>query len=293
VGCEADVVAPNQRPSMLVDRGHNNLLWKADETDPVMHGFLVESGFQLRFNEGAYTRASLHGIQVVQTSNAFPLGDNEDWTQPATSAFSKDEIELLQEWVKTGGSLLVVVEHMPFPATYAGLLKAFGVEVSDGFAVDGAKLDDLSEADVADAGYLVFHRDDGLLADHPVLNGTLGFEEIDVVATDVGAAFLLPDGAVSLVTLGEGVVSLETENSWVFDEKTVYRDVKGWSQAGVIEYGSGRVAVLGDSFLFTAPGFLEPPFVEQEKDILHGRHNHLFTQNLIRWLAGLQGLGLE
>lgn len=291
--CEAETAAPDQRPLMLVDRGHNNWYWKPDETDPVMHEFLVESGFQVRSNKGAYTKKVLGGVKIVQTGNAFPPGDNEDWSQPASSAFSTGEINLLQEWVKEGGSLLVVVEHMPFPAAYAGLLSAFGVEVSDGFALDGTKLEDLSQAGIANAGYLIFHHEDGLLADHPILNGTSGFEKIDFVSTDVGAAFRLPEGAVSLVTLGVGSVSLETGNSWVFDEKTIYRDVTGWSQAGILEHGRGRVAVLGDSFLFTAPGFIEPPFVEHEKDIQYGKNNHIFTRNLIRWLTGSHGMRSE
>ncbi len=291
--CEAEMAALDQSPLILIDRGHNNWFWRPDETDPVMHEYLIESGFQVQSNDGAYTRKMLGGVQIVQTGNAFPPGDNEDWSQPAFSAFSKGEIKLLQEWVKEGGSLLVVVEHMPFPAAYTDLLRAFGVEVSDGFALDGTKLDDLSQADVADAGYLVFHHKDGLLADHPILNGTSGFEKIDFVTTDVGAAFRLPEGAVSLVTLGAGSISLETGNSWVFDEETIYREVTGWSQAGIIEYGRGRVAVLGDSFLFTAPGFIEPPFVEHEKDIQYGKNNHIFTQNLIRWLVGAQGMRSE
>lgn len=291
--CEAEMAAPDQSPLILVDRGHNNWFWRPDETDPVMHEYLIESGFQVQSNEGAFTRKMLGGVQIVQTGNAFPPGDNEDWSQPVSSAFSKGEIKLLQEWVREGGSLLVVLEHMPFPAAYADLLRAFGVEVSDGFALDGVKLEDLSQAGVADAGYLVFHREDGLLADHPILNGTSGLEKIDFVTTDVGAAFRLPEGAVSLVTLGAGSVSLETRNSWVFDEKTIYREVTGWSQAGIIEYGRGWVAVLGDSFLFTAPGFIEPPFVEHEKDIQYGKNNHIFTQNLIRWLAGIQGVRSE
>jgi len=76
------------------------------------------------------------------------------------------------------------------------------------------------------------------------------------------------------------------ENSWIFGDETIYRDAVGWSQAGILEYGKGRVAILGDSFLFTAPGFLEPPFMEYEKDIEFGKNNHIFTLNLLRWLAG-------
>ena len=87
---------------ILLDRGHNNLLWRPDETDPVMHEYLVESGFQVQFNDGAYTRKMLDGVHVVLTGNAFPPGNNEDWSQSAFSAFSNGEIKLVQEWVSGG-----------------------------------------------------------------------------------------------------------------------------------------------------------------------------------------------
>ena len=61
---------------------------------------------------------------------------------PTPSAFSEDEIAVLSEWVEAGGSLLLVFEHMPLAGAAQDLAGAFGIEISNGFVVDGTSLAD-------------------------------------------------------------------------------------------------------------------------------------------------------
>ncbi len=284
--CNEEGDSATFQPVVLLDQGHNNWAWEPEKYNPVMESFLTENGFQVRVNAGAFTMETLQGIQIVKIDNVFPPGDNENWSLPTSSAFTKIEIDTLKEWVEGGGSLMLVVEHMPFPGALEDLASAFGIELSNGFALDREKLGDLSEAAIAEAGYLVFYREDGSLADHPVLEGRNQEEKINFVATDVGSAFHLPAGGIPLLILGEGIVSLEPDVSWRFNEKTPSRVVAGWSQGGLLEVGKGRVVILGDSWLFTAPDFIEPPYLENERDAKFGANNHQFTLNLLRWLSG-------
>ena len=111
------------------------------------------------------------------------------------------------------------------------------------------------------------------------------YGSIEHLATDAGTAFHLPAYGTSLITLGSNAVSLEPEKSWEFTDETPRLSVSGWSQAGIMEFGEGRVAVLGDNFLVSAPAHLEPPYIEDEKEAELGAHNHQFTLNLYRWLS--------
>lgn len=53
-----------------------------------------------------------------------------------------------------------------------------------------------------------------------------------------------------------------------------------------MELGKGRVAILGDNFLISAPAYLEPPYVHDENnEAERGAYNQQFTLNLYRWLS--------
>lgn len=284
--CNEEGGSSTFQPVVLLDQGHNNWGWDKEKYNPEMVRFLTENGFQVRVNTGAFTLETIQGAQIVKIDNAFPPGDNENWSLPTPSAFTKGEIDILKEWVEGGGSLILVVEHMPFPAAFNELAGAFNIKLSNGFALNGELLGDLSEENIIEAGDLVFSRQNGTLADHPVFEGRNRQEKIDYVGSSVGSAFLLPDKAISLLTFGSGFVSLEPKMSWVFDAKTLSIPIEGWSQGGLLNVGKGKVAILGDNFLFTAPAFIEPPFLENEREAELGANNHLFTLNLLRWLSG-------
>ncbi len=278
------------QPTILFDLGHNN--YGANKADQTFYGFLRDHGFAVRNLHGPITDSALDGIIVFHTSNALARINIDNWSLPNPSAFTPDEIAVLLEWVQRGGSLLMVIEHMPFGGSYNDLARAIGFEVSNGFAVDSSLLDDYSEENIAEAGALLFRRGTGEISDHLIVTGQSPYGQIEHLATDCGSAIRLPSHAASLITLGADVVSLEPATSWAFTVDTPRRSVAGWSQAGVLEYGEGRIAVLGDNFLISAPGLLDPPYIEIEQEAELGAHNHKFTLNLYRWLSGQEDLFL-
>ncbi len=76
------------------------------------------------------------------------------------------------------------------------------------------------------------------------------------------------------------LVAFEPEVSWEFDPSAHMKDVAGWSQAGLMEIGAGRLAVIGDNFLVTGPSSLT-----DSTDQIGIQHPQ-FTINLFRWLEG-------
>jgi hypothetical protein len=269
------------RPVIVFAEGHNNFGDNRDSFSAEMEQFLASEGFDLKQHMGAITREALKGVSILHTDNALAPENQDNWTLPTPSAFTHEEISIIYDWVHDGGSLLMVIEHMPFGGSYEDLAKAFNVETSNGFAVDERLLNGYSEEIISNAGWFVFRQDNGTLGDHPILTGRQPHERIEFVAADVGSAFRLAEHAVSLMTFGSNAISLEPSVSWRFDSTTPRRSVSGWSQAGVMKVGKGRLAVLGDNFLIIPPSQLE-----SEKEVLFGSYHPQFTVNVYRWLSG-------
>ncbi len=272
------------RPVIVSAEGHNN--FRGRDSYREMELFLAREGFELRQYMGAITREALEGVSILHTDNALALENQDNWTLPTPSAFTSEEIKVIYNWVHDGGSLLMVIEHMPFGGSYRDLARAFNIETNNGFVVDESLLNGYSEETISTAGWFVFSQDNGSLGDHPILTGRQPHERIDFLSADVGSAFRLPDRAVSLMTFGSDAISLEPSVSWKFDATTPRRSVSGWSQGGVMKVGKGRLAVLGDNFLIIPPSHLAPPYLESEKEAVLGVYHPQFTVNMYRWLSG-------
>lgn len=253
---------------------------------------LEDEGYDARMLAGGFGSESLDDIGVVvipaplADENALRLSPDTDvdaevarrWRKPVPSAFSAGEIDVLEAWVRQGGGLLVVVDHFPTPGAVALLLSRFGIEVSNGFAVDADRLPSLPVSDAAPlgtAGEFVFDRASHTLADHPVTNGRNDREQVRVVGTFVGSAFHLPAGGESLLTFGPSAVSLLPEVAWEFSDATPRQAVAGWSQGGLLEVGQGRVAVFGELAIMATQ--LEEAHPEMQ--------NAQLLLNVFRWLS--------
>lgn len=102
---------------------------------------------------------------------------------------------------------------------------------------------------------------------------------MDAVSTSSGAAFFLPPEGESLLTFGSSFISLLPETTWRFYDTTPRQSIAGWSQAGVVRAGAGRVAFLGDALLLRSA-------LEDDNDGL-SPSNPQFTLNVVYWLSGL------
>ena len=292
VGAQEPAYVPGQEPMVLIDRGHHNFMIYRPMNRVSLVNFLESDGYRVRELDGQFDHESLNGVQIVIIAMALapqnvardpirpnPFVSNSPdvaWKLPTPSAFSEDEIAVLSEWVEAGGSLLLVFEHMPLLGAAQDLARVFGIEISNGFAVDGASLPSLEREVVEQAGSVLFSRADETLVEHAVTSGRSQAERVDLIATYTGSAFRLPPGAEPLLTLKPSFVSLLPEVAWQFSEATPREQVGGWSQGGVLRVGQGRVAVFSDSWIvLEMVGYAEPANDPQ------------LLLNVLHWLSGL------
>ncbi len=115
--------------------------------------------------------------------------------------------------------------------------------------------------------------------------GRVPAEKVDSIYSFTGQAFTIPEDADPVLTFDEKHLLLLSDTAWVFNEKTIFRPINGWSQLAYKEYGKGRVVMSGEAAMFTAqlagpqqyPAGMNSPFAHD---------NHRLLLNIIRWLDG-------
>lgn len=262
-------------PTVWIDAGHN-VMHTAEGTYWALGEMLRRDGFRVRTWEGAFSDSLPPPGHVLLISNALANRNVSEWSLPTPSAFSDGEIEALVGWVREGGRLLLIADHMPFPGGAADLGAALGFEFRNGFAVDTTAADSGAFAPWRGNAAFVFEAADGSLGEHPILSGRDGESSVDSVATFTGHAFRSPDAAIPLLILSPSTVSLEPDTAWSFSERTRVVDVGGWHQGAALELGRGRVVVLGEAAQFRPGG----------GGVLLGE-NGRFARNVVKWLAGV------
>ena len=85
------------------------------------------------------------------------------------------------------------------------------------------------------------------------------------------------------LSFNEKYLLLLSDTAWVFNEKTVYKPIKGWSQLAYRKYGRGRVAVSGEAAMFTAQ-LAGPQQFPAGMNAPYARHNYQLLLNIIHWL---------
>lgn len=260
-------------PKVVIDEAHHNY-HTAEGRYKGFAELLRKDGFRVEASGIAFSAEHLKKADILVIANALNEKNARVWTLPTPSAFTDDEIKAVSDWVKGGGKLLLIADHMPFPGAADNLGKAFGFEFGNGCA-SGPK----------DG---IFRESEGLLKLHAITTGRNKSESIDAVRTFTGQAFKATEEVKPLMVFGEGHFMRFPTTASTFDENTPQVDVNGWLHAGVREFGEGRVAVFGEAAMFTAQtsgGTLKPmgmnaPGAEQ---------NQQFCLNVMRWLAAKPG----
>ncbi|HWS55362.1 MAG TPA: DUF4350 domain-containing protein [Pyrinomonadaceae bacterium] len=260
-------------PVVLIDEAHHNFHTASGRYQPFAE-LLRRDGYRVGASKEPFTKESLKRARILVISNALhERNAGGDWPLPNPSAFTDAEVGAVREWVRGGGSLLLIADHMPMGGAARKLGEAFGVRWSNGFAV------------VPDAqSPLVFRRADGTLRDHAITRGVAGGGRIEQVATFTGSAFQPGAGAEPLLVFGKGVVSLTPQVAWQFTEQTPRVEVEGWCQGAALRFGKGRVALFGEAAMFTAQ-LAGPNRARVGMNAPQAPENARFLLNVLRWLA--------
>ena len=260
-------------PTICIDEAHFNT-HTASGTYSTVAGLWRTDGYVIEASTRAFTSNSMQECSVLVIANALHernrlQGDATDWSLPNPSAFTPSEIVAVRDWVRVGGALLLIADHMPFPGAAADLAAAFDVQFNNGFAMEMNPT----------SGTLVFSRAAGLLPAHPIADGRSAAEWIDSVTTYAGQAFQVDGRFAPLLVIPEGTVSLMPEVAWEFTDDTPRIPVGGWLQGAAAQFGDGRLVVFGEAAQFRP---------RDDGESLPGQ-NGQFAINVIRWLSGILG----
>ncbi|HEX8475220.1 MAG TPA: DUF4350 domain-containing protein [Pyrinomonadaceae bacterium] len=273
---EKPAYTESRGPVVGLDEAHFNFHTAEGRYKPFAE-LLRRDGYVVKPFTSKFSRESLREIRILVIANSLAeRNSKDDWSLPTPSAFTDEEVAAVRDWVKGGGALLLIADHMPMPGAVEKLAAAFGLRWNNGFAVEPN----------AASGTMIFKRADGTLIDHAITNGRTKAERVESVATFTGSAFQADKDAKPLLVFGDKVISLMPEVAWQFKDETPRVPVKGWFQGAVLRFGKGRVAAFGEAAMFSAqlagpnkqPMGMNAPVAAQ---------NHQLLLNVLHWLSGL------
>ncbi|MEM6468388.1 MAG: hypothetical protein AAF802_02380 [Planctomycetota bacterium] len=255
-------------PVVAIDQGHRNFHTKDGRFRPFAE-VLSADGCKVTAYSRQIDSQTLESIDVLVIANALP----QTMRGPKVgSAFTDEEIRILERWIREGGSLLLLADHRPYGDAAGQLGEALGIEMSSGFVIEKG----------GQGGRIVFSSENGRLANHPVTGGIGEGEPINSVTSFTGQALRFSAEFTPIMTLGEDTVSVPDRRRNAAGRKP--KDVSGWHQGGLAELGKGRVAVFGEAGMFSAQ--VAGPGMKMGMNVEGAEQNQQFLKNVIRWLAG-------
>jgi hypothetical protein len=261
----------------MFDEAHFNYHTMTDRFKPFVD-LLTNDGYRVIRNREPFTKKSLSSFKVVVIVN--PLGADIDDADAEKPAFTAEEISLVHEWVKDGGSLLLAVDLGPFAKAAGTLAAQFGVEMTGTLVKDPANAESQGRADL-----IVFSTENKLLLGHPITQGRSGEDALKRLIGFSGQALKGPDTAVGFLKLADSAIQVDDESAGANGEAKK-NSVAGRAEGLAFKVGSGRVVVLGDAEMVTAL-LGEPPEKEPIGMNHAGSDNKQFTLNVMHWLSGL------
>ncbi len=253
-----------QSPTVLYDEAHLNTHTSKGTYKPFVD-LISNDGYKVYVNRQKFSIPVLQSYDVLVISNA---KSDKDLPRDA-GAFADGECKAVADWVREGGSLLLIADHHPFGLANRALAASFGVKMGGGSVKDGSVQD----------GQLEFSRSNGLLGEHATTN------RLDKIITFTGQS--LAGDAVSLLKFGANTTEVRPDSIWQKEGKNYIRfgkpePVAGLSQAMALEYGKGRVVVLGDAAMISAQKLFGRRFGMNYPVVSDNRQ---FTLNLMHWLT--------
>ena len=268
--------AQGEGPIVAIDGGHDNYHTMAGRYQPFA-ALLGHDGLRVTDMNAPFTSDSLSPIKILVIANALPPALVNHWALPASSAFSRAEIDAVKSWVAHGGSLLLIADHHPFAGSARDLALAFGFQFEDGVVA----------RDPLDGRPDIFTAADGTLRSDVITRGRDANDAITALRTFTGSAFKAPPGARPIIVFPKGFMIHRC--GLPCPAGVPERDATGYLQGAVMNFGKGRIAVFGEAAMFSAQVITtsKPPY-HFGFGAKGAEQNKQFILNLLRWLAGAQ-----
>lgn len=213
---------------------------------------LERDGYSVRSGTTHFSSDTLQGTRILVVASALSERnrDQVNWSPPIFSAFSAGEIQAVREWVRGGGSLLLIADHLPWAGAEQQLAAAFGFELINGYALDRREI---RLATLDRPFVFARHGDltrDGVLNDHAITRGRNSSERVDRVMTFMGAAFRAKPPVEPLLVFGKQIRSYQTQTFGKLSATTPSVSAAGLMQGAARRYGKGRVVFFSEAGMF-------------------------------------------
>ncbi len=255
-----------EHPRVLFDEAHFNFHTTDGRYKPFAE-LIANDGFKVIPNKQKFTKDLLSKGEILIIANALGA-DGMGANGASNSAFTEAECTAVRDWVREGGSLLLITDHAPFGSAAQSLANQFGVDMSKGYTADPSN----SEGGETS---LVFTRKNKLLGDHPIMKGRDDSERINRIQTFTGQSLKGPAGSVAILKLGDTAVDAGDDGN--------PRSAAGRAQGIAFPFGKGRVVVMGEAAELSAQ------LVGNERFGMNvpGLDNRQMALNIMHWLSGL------
>jgi hypothetical protein len=258
-------------PRVVFDEAHNNFHTTTGRYKPFVD-LIISDGYNVVPGRKVFSKPSLSTFKILVIANALGAEDMDE-EGADRSAFTDEECDVVRDWVKGGGALLLIADHAPFGGAAESLGKRFGVEMSKGYTFD-------PDNDFKSSGTstLLFSRENKRLLDHPITRGRNEDEIINRVLTFTGQSLKGPEGSSAFLLLSQTAMDKPDRGS----EKSVSAAAR--AQGIAFKFGRGRVVVLGEAAMLSAQ------VVGAEKRPMgmnvQGSDNRQLALNIMHWLSG-------
>ena len=258
-------------PRVLFDEAHNNFHTAGGRYKPFAD-LMTNDGYQIIPGKQTFSPDALKGYSVLLISNALGAPRMAD-AAASNPAFTDEESDIVRDWVKAGGSLLLIADHAPMGAANQILAKRFGVDMSKMYTADP------QNADAGNASFIVYTRESGLLADHPITRGRNESERVNKVIAFTGQSLKGPAESFAFLKLADTAVDAMP------GQNTNPASAAGRAQGIAMEFGKGRVVVMGEAGMLSAQvvGPQQTPFGMNRAGI----DNRQLALNMMHWLSRL------
>jgi hypothetical protein len=280
-GFDTHVVKPaytKKHPKVLFDEAHNNFHTSTGRYKPFAD-LITSDGYSITPNKQKLSQKTLAGFDLLVISNA--LGSPAmNSPEAGNSAFTDDECDAIRDWVRAGGSMLLIADHSPMGAAAERLSLRFGVEMSKSFTGDPSNYDVESDNE----GFIKYNRENNGLGTHPILEGRNATERVSRIIAFTGQSLKGPKDSVAFMKLSDTAIDAIYKIDGTLVSKS---SAAGRAQGVALKFGRGRVVVLAEAAMMSAQ--LAGPQKVKFGMNKPGIDNRQLALNIMHWLSRLIG----
>jgi hypothetical protein len=225
-------------PRVLFDEAHHNFHTATGRYRPFAD-LITSDGYRIVPGKQKFSTEALKDYRVLIISNALGAARMND---PSASdpAFTDAESDAVRDWVKSGGSLLLIADHAPMGSANQILGQRFGVDMSKKYTIDNENF----QKESGNRGFIVYTSDSGRLAKHAITEGRDKSERINKVIAFTGQSLKGPAESFAFMKLADSAQDVLNQDSPI--------SAAGRAQGIAMKFGKGRVVFMAEAGMLTA-----------------------------------------